>query len=225
MTREDFYQLSIPEEFGVDEYSEESAAIDAVMNQLDDTVYVCWGASKFVILPKENAPLRLPHNEKWNDAVIKIPFTGMFTDKYNSETEEYYPSFESYRIDYCKKEAFIYEEAERAGVDKFFAATVYGGKLKDGTSFYLSERVECTYIFDYSATEEGEMFAASTDIFRETDIPEHWVALAYDFYDVDEFHALVDFIKKYKINDLSSWNLGIDSNGAPVIFDYSGFSE
>ena len=63
---EDMLNLRIPKNFGANEDTENSRAIEAIFNQLDSSTHTTWGVTQFVI-----------GSNDWNE-VVKIPFEGMF---------------------------------------------------------------------------------------------------------------------------------------------------
>ena len=208
--------LDIPFTFGCyDDDSAPTESIEYLFSQLDTEEESSWGATKFVIFPENK------------NIVIKIPFNGFY--KYDSEEqEEYFDPF--FLSDYCAKEAAIYKKAERKGIKKLFAKTKYGGMTSNNeTPFYISERVFCYENFyeeenfkDKKPSKESFEKAKKNSI---NGLPSRWLAIAYEYYGDTIVKKLLDFIAEEDINDLHDGNVGFRKNGAPVIFDYSGYSE
>ena len=213
MTIADIFNITFPSQFGTDEDDNETEAICDVYSQLNGSVTTAFGASKFIIFLNDNE-------------VVKVPFNGEFyTEYFDDEDETGYSKFDYFCTeDYCMVEAAVYADAIAAGVDIFFASTEFvGNTLINKTPIYLSERV---LPFDYLNNEERSY---SRDSYSKAGkmcgrCPVEWTAMALEYYGEEAVRKLFDFIEKEGIDDLHWGNVGIRRNGAPVLLDYSGFS-
>lgn len=203
MTLADISKLNIPLEFGCDFDTEETESIIKVYDQLDNTVTTTFGVSKFVIFLNDST-------------VVKIPFNGHWDQCDNT--------FKTFiNQDYCAIEESVYADAVAAGVEIFFAQTMYGGKTAKFTPYYISERV---YNFYSSNVNKVKFSEDSLNKAKKTNIIDTgWLAYAYEYYGEDLVKQLIIFLTENEISDLHNDNLGFRKNGEPVILDYSDFNE
>lgn len=214
MTLEEIVSVKVPFHFGVcdDDDWDLLEEGNKYREYFENKGFECRnGVSKFVILPKDG------------NYVVKIPFGGNF---YWNEKIEDYEFCEFDTKDYCAVEAMIYEKAEEAGIEYFFAGTRYGGKTGDGiTPYYISEKA-----YDGGEVENKTPTLASAQIAtsllvqnRSCDLDRHWVTMAVECYGEEKVELLFTFIKDNHISDLHCGNLGFNIEGKPVILDYSSF--
>lgn len=207
MTLNDVEKLFIPDNFGPWEWDSWSDVIDDVVSQCtgyDPDIQTSSGASKFVILLDD-------------DTVIKVPFAGYYFTDCDGNT-----AFDKLSKDYCYEESCIYTEAKELGLEMFLAKTEHFT-----SNLYISDRVIPYDDFrheDIYVSEESRKKAYSprNDC---CDISRIWLEYAYEYYPEDKVNAFVDFIFKKGINDIGLHNVGFRKNGAPVIYDYSGYDE
>lgn len=212
----------------VDECDEVSCNFADDVNDAADSLYdkfsswdIRMGASKYVIL--------LPNY----NYVIKIPFNGSGETDYDDETDEEQFEFEKFDgaalsngWDYCAVEATIYEYAELEGVEKYFARTVLWKRSKFNYPLYLQERVNVYNDEEISenSREIAETYAGYSNAFGTCSLyDEEWIGHFLDWYGEEEYKKLANFLINEDINDLHYGNLGYRNDGAPVIFDYSGY--
>ena len=186
--------------------------IFSCLKDKDDLEYFS-GASKAVLVPKET------------DYVIKMPFTGYFSDE---EWENNFVNFEGTKNeennwDYCLKETHIYQKAENAKVEKVFLKTTYEGTINNFPIYSqpkVSNFVEDGYVTcskeEIESTRE-KVKKKNFNIFSPT-----WLFHAFNYYGEDYIFRLLSFIKEEEICDLHSGNLGWIGE-QPVIVDYAGF--
>lgn len=214
MNISDIVKLNVPSEFGChSDYDEFTIPMQIVGDQLDNTVEILYGASKFIIISNE-----------W-DKIVKIPFNGMF---YCNDKNEDVDIFNYFKIkDYCAREASIYADAVAFGVSEFFAETKFGGVTEESkTPFYISERV-----YEFDDVSKSDKIKPSKETINKIkeykfyDISSKWLACAYEYYGGDAVKKLIDFIEEEEISDLHNGNIGFRADGAPVIFDYSSYLE
>jgi len=212
MTIADVLNLSIPENFGADDDSNVTPAMEEVYEQLDSSVRTAYGASKFVIFLNEKE-------------VVKIPFNGSYYyENSNDDDDESEPIFDSFCTeDYCAVEAEVYTHAVVAGVEKFFTKTEYVGVSASGTPIYVAERCERTYSYrtDGSSCSKDSLTKAKN---MNSSLPSGFLGLCIDYAGEEAAIALNKFIEEEGIGDLHDGNLGFRANGFPVIIDYSDFN-
>lgn len=215
MTVKDILNISFPAEFGSNEDTEETYAIEDVYNQLDNTVKTAYGASKFVIFISDNE-------------VVKVPFNGCYW--YDEDAEGGWRFDEFNNNDYCATEAAVYADAVALGVEKFFASTKYYGSTIEGTPIYVAERVYTLYEND-ELRNRTDVTKDSIDTAKEISIeyhkyfPQIWLEKAVEYYGEKAVIDLMAFIELEHINDFNTGNVGFRKDGSPVILDYSGYEE
>lgn len=129
--------------------------------------------------------------------------------------------------DYCNLETEIYKEAVKRNLSLYFAEEGFLGTLSNGHPVYYQQRcmplVDIDYDYASDAYEKKSKYARDTckqnDVYCFNPL---WVADFLDMYGIDEFKRLSDFIKEMRIGDLRDCNIGY-LDGAPILFDYSGF--
>lgn len=210
MSPADIANLNIPDTFGSFDGYDISPEMEDVMDQLESDVSTVWGATKFVII--------------FDKEVVKIPFNGM----YDYEGDEFTPFIYN---DYCAIEADLYDKAEDAGIEYFFAKTEYAGMTVSRTPYYISEKV---YEWDSNeknnrsrkpsekSIEKAEEFYSNKNSIW---IDNYWIALAYEYYGEKAVKKFVDFVEDNEISDFHGGNLGIREDGSPCILDYSSYLE
>lgn len=132
--------------------------------------------------------------------------------------------------DYCSLESAIYQEALKRGLGQYFAEEALLGRLKDGHPVYYQQR--CIALCD---TEEYQW---DSEEYRRRSTSAHqtcekletycfnawWITDFIAMYGEEEFKALSDFLREMQIDDLRDCNVGY-LDGAPILFDYSGFRQ
>lgn len=122
---------------------------------------------------------------------------------------------------YCEMELSNYIEARNRGVDMFFAA-LHKDRVKK-TTYYLQARVGDTYSVPYSKETKGYYYERPYGKVDDGVIGEEVSLEFIEYYGEDGFEELYNFLLDMDINDVHSFNYGKRFDGAPVIFDYSGF--
>lgn len=212
MRVEDAFNLRICDNFGCDfDDSCNEDFFGDLPEQLDAEDEIAWGISKFVIFPAGTP-----------DKVIKIPFEGGYFHLYTSNSDDYEVDFcpNTNIVDYCEEEADIYTEAEELGLECFFAETKFGGHTKDGTPFYVSER-----ILGYEPNEE-----TSQDSYKKAEenrcaLPQNFVADAIEQFGLEKVQELIVFLKAKNLHDFHDGNIGVRRDGSVCILDYSDWRE
>ena len=130
--------------------------------------------------------------------------------------------------DYCEYEADNYQEAVKAGKDRYFLETKYFKTLNEcGVCFpiYIQPKIdEISSEIDSESDEEINIpssYCSSPAAWR---MSPTWIYNFIEMYGKDEYFNLLEFCDKAGINDLHSGNIGY-VNGCPVIFDYAGYFE
>ena len=221
MKFEDVFNLIIPDCFGCNDDNDETASMEEVYSQLDETVSTSYGVSQFVIIFDDN-----------NDKVVKIPFSGEWS--YNEEDEDYY--FDDFSINYTDLSVEIYNRAEEAGISPIFAKVEYIGDSKNGYPLYAQDKVK--FSFGSIAYKEEKPYKLPLEetltIVRncyKTDFysyawrafTETWTACAIEYYGFDLVDRFMKFLDDNGIDDLHQNNYGFTAEGRPVIYDYCGF--
>lgn len=212
-------QLDIPDyEFGGED------AADDLYKQLKDIVdenvkvEVEYGVSKAVIILSV-----LPF-------VIKIPFDGQWYESEDYDTYETIMEFSEFNCgggscynDYCDTELITTQLAQDAGFGYFVPDMMY---LCDecGRRIYVQEKVKPMFnVYNVVNPSKDSLESAKKDC---TNFNREWVALVYDFYGEDAWNEFIDWAENEApeiISDCHTGNYGIREDGAPVIFDISGF--
>lgn len=165
------------------------------------------GATKGVIIPIDA------------DYVIKLP---LYTAR--GETP----------VDFCAREAAVYEEAKKFGLDHMLAA-VQVFKFDDVPYYvYVQEKVDVNtdenedVLFTYSSKQinqedyddEDERNSAAWDYMNEMPVEECIYAI---FGEYNKYaNQLVNLFLDMNINDIHNGNFGYNG-GHPVLIDYSGY--
>ena len=129
--------------------------------------------------------------------------------------------------DYCNLECVIYNKAVERGLGAYFAEEHFLGTLDCNHPVYIQTR--CTPIeelnYDYSSVEYSKKSAKTRARCKELDIycfNPLWIADFIEYYGEDELKRLNTFLNEMNIGDLRGSNIGY-LDGAPILFDYSGF--
>lgn len=209
--------LIIPEEFGSDDYNEETPAIKAVMEQLPlDEVYVDWGATQFVIMNHET------------NRVAKIPFSGEFINCENNEHE--WQEFSPYYTNYSYLTYELYLQAKSWKIIDLFAETEFFGTTKNGVEIYLQEKVKSYY----DGNSRSHSSEASKKKYRELKngklsawslFPEDWLTAVIEWYGIDLTKDFLLFCEENNLDDFHTGNIGWREDGTPCVLDWAGFNE
>lgn len=184
------------------------------------------GASKIVFIPSES------------DYVIKIPFSGQEETVYGEDDEVLdYTDFHYFfganeHWDYCAVEVEISSKAEKLGLGKCFAKTIFLGDM-NGYPVYSQEKA--TTFFDLKDNDDIDMWSKEkveknkktrtkckemqVCCFNST-----WLSDFIEYYGEKTFKDFMLFLKEERIGDLHSENIGYIED-RPVLIDYSDFRE
>lgn len=201
-------------------------AIDTLYDELHHftNISILRGISKAAIISENSS------------YVIKVPFNGEYIYTYDEDGnedkvfEEFYCANNSKNNwDYCRLELENYKEAEKAGLECFFARTLEYGTTPNGYPVYIQEKVTP----DSEMWEENRMDFNSEFLNYIRDnrhllyavYSVKWVASAIFHYGLEKFFKLLKFAKEHgrMFNDLHDSNYGYRTNGEPVILDFSGW--
>ena len=186
----------------------------------DDFDYdVEYGATKLVLMPS---------NENF---VIKIPFTGYYTEEFDGKEgkfKEIYYTFngaDNGSWDYCKCECERYLTAKQENLEKYFAKTTYLDSINDHP-IYIQEKAVI-----YVNSSKKEISLKEEETTRKKCSKQgtccfnvHWLNDLLKYCGDKEFEDFLFFIKINGFNDdLHSTNIGYIGN-KPVLVDYSGFN-
>ena len=163
----------------------------------DGYVRVEYGASKVVFM-----------TSKIDNWVFKVPY-------------------KDYESNYCQMEVEIYENAEREGVEEFFAPCYFLENF-DGAAIYVMARAEVSFDRLYSDlyerfSSEGRAENEIEDMLIDIEDSDEYVDWLFPYYsDYDSFEKFVEFLRNSNINDLHSGNIGYIGDNV-VLIDYSGY--
>ena len=205
--------------------SEERVNSDNFGEYLDwDEIDMCWnvsaGATKMCFIPKDD--------EK--QYVIKVPFNADV--EWNCEEEEYfsfynavYPLDHERGWDYCKSEVQYFELAAQAGLDDFFAETMYLATRAD-YPIYIQERC----VFEQEKPKK-EYYDLAEKLAQEDRryyyMTQRFVAYLLTMYSARQIEDLLSFLSNEDIGDLNESNCGfaVEFGYRPVLTDYAGYWE
>lgn len=187
---------------------------DNVVSNLSKMVYsggYDTGATKLVLYPVNS------------DIVVKIPLQGEGVNTFSS----FEGATEPDHWDYCRVEAGLYQKAEAAHVEVFFAKTEFIGYV-NGFPVYIQPKVE---IFNETRSVEDyeeDLRENTKDTCNKLEVNcfnTCWLCDFLDYYGEDELLQLSQFLINNCIGDLHGGNLGYLEDGTPVIVDYSDYWE
>lgn len=189
-----------------------------------------FGASKIVLIP-----------EGWN-WVIKIPTYGYcngkasYYDSNNSNGIEY-DDTEDYEFacsrqlrdkgytfpgyNYCQAEAIIGYEAEKIGLGDIMIPTYYVGTFKD-IPYYIQRKV-CDIREDVNSKIDSQERYKELNSHRYREFNNNFGGALIEQYGEERVNELLNFLKEWGINDLTSYSNYAIKDGKIVFFDYSGF--
>lgn len=171
------------------------------------------GASKLALI-FENLPY-----------VIKIPFSGYYSNDGDEEYGDFCNAGSEGNWDYCEVEENIYKYAEKNGLADCFAKTEKIATI-NGYPIYKQEYVT---VYDYGESschtqqdeEKISSFCEEEDFYA---CEQNWLADVLAYFGETIFNKLVAFIRQEDINDLHNGNIGYIGL-KPVLMDYSGWDE
>lgn len=181
------------------------------------------GASKLVIIPDDE------------NFVIKIPFNGIWYDKFPDNPElKFFVHFvdggkaKEDSWDYCLKEIALLHFAKKYKLDNCFCKECLIGHVNN-YPIYIQEKATMYYeleTYDFiNNTEESEKSSFRNEEkfknFKYDTV--YWQNDAIQYYGEKVFNKLKRFIKNNNIDDLYARNLGYIKD-KPVIVDFSGFN-
>lgn len=185
--------------------------------------------------------------------VIKIPFQGCLYDEdaYGEDLEAWdrgdlscEPQIENYLYefenacnffletentwDYCALECAVYHEAQKEGLEPYFAKETLLGEC-NGYPIYVQQFVvpyaEASSSRPKSISDEARSRTREfCDSCEQDCFNEVWITDFISVYGEDEFKRLSDFLKKLEIIDLHRGNVGY-LNGYPILLDYSNYND
>ena len=201
---------------------------EKILDNLPENFQYDWfyGASKCVLIPKGA------------DYVIKIPFNGMesYEELYDEDNDEYYGGewyFENYTgcqhgegWDYCLAEAILYHKAKQAKILDVFCKTKLIGRVNNHPIYTQSRAIPFSWYYlkkekDY----ESERSKKIQNYCKKKELPQLnsiWLADAFEYYGERRFNKIMNFIKKERLNDFHTDNIGYIGH-QPILIDFSGF--
>lgn len=194
--------------------------IDQLPYNLSYTVET--GASKLVIIP-DGA-----------NYVIKIPFNGMWEERFDDEEEEEYTDFYKFEgasygdgWDYCLNELIIYRLSKTYNINEVFVKTKYLGSINN-YPIYIQERA----VTFCESDKRREKTLKDIDIKTEDTCRKHnfytfnkkWLSDALEYYGEKKLDKIISFLSNNNIGDLHNSNIGYVGN-RPVLIDFSDFCD
>lgn len=182
--------------------------------------------------------------KQFDNVVFKIPFIGWRNFSYDEETEDsfiddsgYYKhawdmydpdgklGIKSGRGDYCSVEQYLYNKAIDYGVQDLFAETAFLCYFLD-YKIYISECIpDDSHLYDATLFKEESYEKAQTYKKNKVSLCEEGVARFIEDYGDEATVCLLNFLRRYHIDDLHSDNIHSRDNGKLVIIDYSSFND
>lgn len=143
------------------------------------------------------------------------------TDYVIKTTLEYDSDGDPINFDYCEREYKVYEAAVAAGLEYLFARTEYLGTF-NGFKVFAQERLDRPDDLDLSSYNSSNRGRYSSSYSRRVGICDDLSDSIVAVYGTDTYEKFVEFCELKSINDLHEGNfIGVD--GAPVIYDFSGY--
>ena len=216
-----FKNVSIPNQLGCDEFEDYGGTVDIFASQFDAGIEFYNGVSKCALVLKDE------------DEVIKVPFSGFFTEE---DEEEFYEFQFADDLDgqtgsnwnYCENELQKYLNAVQSGFKEFFAATRRVTFI-EGAPIYAQEK--CVAIA-WGGTSKTDISEKSKNIYHSNDsydydrLDKYWVCAAIDWYGAERVLEFIDYLRENYITDLHSGNAGFSTvDGRPVLIDWAGWRE
>jgi hypothetical protein len=217
-------------------FDNEEGVITLAYSYLDYVGEITSGSSKLVYFPPDT------------NYVVKIPITGIIEENYYSESdtieveEVVYDGFRTSSS--CEDEMFLYKEAKVLGISDFFPEIVEIETILN-EKVYAQEKVEAFLSSDFTKTEsvlqktvDSKAKSSQSQDIRTAE--KQWFEDNYlgylgqvaeqeiifrliEQYGIDKVKKLNTFCKLHDINDIKYYNVGVNSKGKIVIFDYSGW--
>ena len=165
------------------------------------------GCSKLVIVPKNR------------NYVIKIPWTGCYTDDFERDEEDTRAYAYDYEITYCPMEDEInyYNDADEE-VRQYLAENEFVGLYNDSIPIYVQEKVKYVGWGAVTNTSVSNKFSAKACGYR---LGAKIIKMIIEQLGYDEGFKVVRELDY--IDDLHSGNYGFDKYGQFKIIDYAGF--
>lgn len=181
--------------------------------------------------------------KQFDNVVFKVPYIGWREYTWHEADEEtileeqgfykhawdiYDPDgsngIETGRNDYCGVEQYVYNKAVDFGVADLFAETAFLCYFLD-YKIYISECVpDESHLYDSSLFKPESYEKAKTYKKNKVSLCEEGIARLIDDYGEDKTTRLLNFLRRYQIEDLHSGNLNC-RDGKLIIIDYSSYHD
>ena len=197
------------------------------------------GASKGVLIfPDEDIVIKIPlMAREWDDGEYQAALEehdrgelSTYPDKadylhFFQEAENFFIETE-HNWDYCELECGIYQEAEKEGLEQYFAKEWWVADVR-GYPIYAQIKVQpfCHDRSSHSHSEEecARISKSCRDMEVDCFNPD-WIADFFKYYGEEEFKRLSDFLSKRRSYDLHTGNVGY-LGPYPILLDYSNYNE
>ena len=218
--------IEIPDEIGVYEETDElNAAADAYVSKVlriskleGLAITYHYGASQLCFI------------EDGANSVYKIPFDGQVEEwsEYNEETDEdeWHEHFAHFQYNYTAKTEEVYNYAEEAELEKFFAEIHVAGYSFNHQPIWEQQYVTPRGNQSTSHHPSDDSMRKAKEIAekRYIQFEKDWTAVCIDMYGLDRFQQLLQFFDEYGLEDFHWNNYGWDKEGRPKLLDYAGYS-
>lgn len=170
----------------------------------------------------EDAEDRLPEPQE-DDDYWYYEFTGASSQAFDDDAFYDYVDW-----DYCNLETRLYQEAVTRGLGAYFAEESLLGYIDDHPVYCQTRCTPlCALEIDYCSEDYEKKTKASRATCKELNIEcfnSYWISDFISAYGTDELKRLYEFLREFNIDDLRDCNIGY-LDGAPILFDYSGYRE
>lgn len=131
---------------------------------------------------------------------------------------------------YCEQEVSIYKAAEEEGLAFVFAKIEFYDELPNSVALYKQRKVDRISINEDNNALDKESIkniAHTINTYNQniSELPFQWCQKFQEVYGEDTFINFLNFCAEQGVNDLHDRNVGYDTNGNPIVFDYAGFFE
>lgn len=190
----------------------------------------CW--SSFYEWKKSHNSLLIELGIKITDGATRFCIVSDSYDWIIKFDKPYMSKDEEMNEEFCAKEARLYNEAKKYGLDKFLAPVSFLVNM-NGIDFYIGKKAEIdenkieNKCYDYVSSylerneydsEDAYDMAVSDEVYDLEPKERIYGILG----DSDETYKLVKFFEENKVNDLHDGNWGIINNQF-IVIDYAGF--
>lgn len=127
---------------------------------------------------------------------------------------------------YCEREAYLYKEAVKQGLDFVFIKTNFFDYLYN-TPIYIQTKIEVKTINNtkYTKKELKDISNKASKYNKYFTYSSVWLKDFEIIYGKEKLDSFLCFCNTFGINDLHNANIGYTKEGKPIVFDYAGYEE